>query len=149
MYFIILPASKNIFMWSDSWACAHITRPHISSAHDGQGGRSVSTGVHWGQLRSATLTKRIEALGSCLLVSRGRDPHGQRQGSRRKVRVTVYLKHKSWSFISKTLQSLRSLVSLEKSLNFLQLWIQWPGKCFLILFGCPRQNINQSSENFT
>ena len=23
----------------------------------------------------------------------------------------------------------------------------WPGKCFLMLFGCLRQNINHSSEN--
>ena len=36
---------------------------------------------------------------------------------------------------------------LEKSLNFLQLWVWWPGKCLLMLFGCPRQNINHSSEN--
>ena len=36
---------------------------------------------------------------------------------------------------------------LEKSMNFLQLWMWWPGKCFLVLFGCPRQNINHSSEN--
>ena len=25
----------------------------------------------------------------------------------------------------------------------------WPGKCLLMLFGCPRQNINHSSENLT
>ena len=36
---------------------------------------------------------------------------------------------------------------LEKSLNFLQLPMHWPGKNFLMLFGCPRQNINHSSEN--
>ena len=35
----------------------------------------------------------------------------------------------------------------EKSLKFLQLLMQWPGKSFLLLFGCPRQNINHSSEN--
>ena len=23
----------------------------------------------------------------------------------------------------------------------------WPGKCFLMLFGCPRQNINHSPDN--
>ena len=23
----------------------------------------------------------------------------------------------------------------------------WPGECFLMLFGCPRQNMNYSSEN--
>ena len=37
---------------------------------------------------------------------------------------------------------------LEKSLNFLELWMYWPRKSFLMLFGCPRQNINHSSENF-
>ena len=36
-----------------------------------------------------------------------------------------------------------SVQVLEKSLNFLQLW---PGKCFLMIFACPRQNINHSSE---
>ena len=36
---------------------------------------------------------------------------------------------------------------LEKSLYFLQLRMHWPGKNFLMLFGCPRQNINHSSEN--
>ena len=97
-----------------------------------QEGLSTDVNECW-PLRSATLTKRIEALGSCLLVSRDRDPYGQRHWDRdgtvyggrwsMEVRVTVYLNHKSWSSISKTLQSLRSLVSLEKSLNFLQLWI--------------------------
>ena len=48
---------------------------------------------------------------------------------------------------------------LEKSLNFCESpWKVlefsstlnvWPGKCFLMLFGCLRQNINHSSENLS
>ena len=32
-------------------------------------------------------------------------------------------------------------------MNFLQHLMEWPGKNFFLLFCCPRQNINYSSEN--
>ena len=41
----------------------------------------------------------------------------------------------------------RFLKFLCKSLNFLQHWLKYAEKWFLMLFGCPRQNINHSSEN--
>ena len=59
----------------------------------------------------------------------------------------------SWilgEFLERSLNSIfpwKVLKFLGKSLNFLQLWMYWPGKIFLMLFGCPRQNINHSSEN--
>ena len=111
--------------WVTGRATRRAWRHTFTKSDRRQEGLSTDVNECW-PLRSAALTKRIEALGSCLLVSRGRDVtvsardrDGTVYGGRwsMEVRVTVYLNHKSWSFISKTLQSLRSLVSLEKSVN--------------------------------
>ena len=103
LYFIIHPASKDIFMWFDSWACIHVglagilhPRPPPTQSfgryfiYDSYSVPRYYFSVRWDGMNGVSSSLFME------------------------VRFTVCLTHKSWSFINKTLQSLRSFQVLEK-----------------------------------